>query len=235
MALPQMNQDSFTQIELLSGKKIGVKPWRVREEKDLLFATEGMDDELAVKREIVKFMRRCVDNASLFDTLSNTDYVYLIAQLRRVSKGSKIEYQYPCTNCGFPLSDDVSLDKHLKYKKFDASVITVNADLKVGIKEVPFQEFDQLTATYPKTTEFNYYYIIKSIESVVYKNEVFDQFTEAELIEFLDQLPSIEFDEMAKKISDAGAEIYLEKTLKCGKCKHENDVQFGDLYKFLAF
>jgi transcription elongation factor Elf1 len=235
MALPQMNQDSFSSTELLSGKKIGIKPWRVKEEKDLLFATEGVDDEFAIRREIVKFIKRCVDNVSLFDTLSNTDYVYLIAQIRKMSKGSKLEFSYNCSHCGFPLSDDVSVDKNLQSKKFDASMIKVNGDLNVAIKEVPFQVYDHLTTTYLKSSEFNYHFVIKSIDSIVYKGEVFDAFTETELIEFIDQLSSVDFGAMRDKISAAGAEIYLEKTIKCGKCKKESEVQFGDLYRFLAF
>ena len=234
MALPQITNDIFTPAELLSGKKIGTKPWRVKEEKDLLFATEGVEDVAATRREVVKFLRRCVDNQSLFDTLSTTDYIHLAMQLRKQSKGSVIEYSYKCSACGFPLSDDVSLDKNVKTKKFDGSPITINPDLKVSIKEVSFTDYDALVSKYSKMSEYNYNYIIKSISAIVYKGEVFEEFTEAELIDFVDQLASDDYGTLLSKIQTSGARISLEKKLTCGKCKQVNEVQFGDLYHFLV-
>ena len=57
MSLPIINETtSFMQKELLSGKKIGLKQWRTKEERELLFATEGIQDTEDGKREIIKFI-----------------------------------------------------------------------------------------------------------------------------------------------------------------------------------
>jgi hypothetical protein len=95
---------------------------------------------------------------------------------------------------------------------------------------------------YEKSSEFNFYYMINSIDSIAHKGEVYDKFTEEELIDFVDSLPALENDEgksfldlLTEGIDKAQAEIYLEKTLTCGKCKTENPVRFGDLYHFLAY
>lgn len=236
MALPTINEEaSYHQQELPSGKKIGIKPWKVAEEKELLFAVEGIEDLDDSKKEIVKFIKKCVDNTQLFDTLSNTDYVYLIAKLRKLSKGSTIEYTYKCESCSFPLQDTVSIENNLIVKKFNSSSIKVRDDLIITIKEVPFRIYDSLITTYTKVTEYNYNYILNSIETIAYKGQVYEEYTQEELIKFVDSLGSNEFADMVKQINNAGAEIKLEKTIKCGKCKHDNIVEFGDLYYFLAF
>ena len=61
MGLKEINEQrkseiSFTTVELASGKKIGIKPWKVKEEKELLFAIEGVENESDGKKEIVKFI-----------------------------------------------------------------------------------------------------------------------------------------------------------------------------------
>lgn len=236
MALPKFNEDdNFSQVELLSGKKIGIKPWKVKEEKDLLFAVEGQTDTEAGRKEIIKMIKRCVDNEGLFETLSNVDYVYLLSKLRKASKGNKIEYTYNCTKCGFELSDDVLLDKHIVSKPFTGGVIKIRDDLTFATKEVSFKEYDALKQKYPKSSEYNYNFIVKSIESFAFKGEAYTEFTEAELIESLDTLSSTEFEKLAEFVSKSVAEISLEKKLTCGVCKNEMDVEFGDLYYFLAF
>jgi len=238
MGLPSINEEaSYHQLELPSGKKIGIKPWRVREEKELLFAVEGIEDTMDGKKEIVKFIRKCVDNEQLFDILSNTDYVFIVAKLRRLSKGSTIEYSYNCTECGFKLEDKVSLETNLIVKNFKSDPIKVRSDLIVSIKEVPFKIYDNLIQTYKKVTEYNYNYVLNSIESIAYKGQVYEEFTQEDLIKFVDSLGSNEFAEMVKQINDAGAEIKLEKSITCrhAKCMHVNEVSFGDLYYFLAF
>lgn len=240
MGLKEINEQrkaeiSFTKVELASGKKIGVKPWRVKEEKELLFAVEGIVNDADGKREIVKFIRNCVDDIKLFDTLSNTDYIHLLSHLRRLSKGSKIEYLYKCNKCGFELSDDVDITKHMKVKLFKNEPIKISDNIIVSIKEVPFTKQDQLAEKYQKTAEYNFYYIINSIESLAYNGEVVENFNENEIVDFIDSLTSDELKKLSKSIDESAAVVTMEKKLKCGACKHENDVEFGDLYSFLAF
>lgn len=236
MSLPKLNEAvSFTQIELLSGKKIGIKPWKVKEERELLFAIEGIEEPADGRKEIIKFIRKCVDSDSIFDTLSNTDYVYLLGQLRNISKGSTIEYTYKCEGCGMDLSDDINIEKNLKVKKFQSDTIQINDDMKISTKEVSYKDYDRLTTKFTKMTEYNFNFILASIDAIVFKGQVYEGFTDQELMEFLDDLCPNDFGKLAKSINASVAEISLEKKLRCGKCKHENNVNFGDLYSFLAF
>lgn len=243
MPLPQINETtSFMQKELLSGKKIGLKQWKTKEERELLFATEGIQDTEDGKQEIIKFIKKCVDDPNKFDTLSNTDYIDCLIQLRKISKGSLIEYKLFCSKDKFELFDSINLNTDVKTKKFDNSPIKVSSELSFSIKEIPYVVYDALLKKYKKSSEFNFYYIVNSIDSIAYKEEVYDKFIEEELINFIDALPSLEnaegksfLDMLDEGVNKAQAEIYLEKTLTCGKCGTVNPVRFGDLYNFLAY
>ena len=236
MGLPSINNDSsFTQETLPSGKKIGYKPWRVKEERELLYAINGMDDKNDSRKEIVKFIRKCVDNQPLFDGLSPTDQVYLLTKLRRVSKGSKIEFKYPCDKCEFELLDSVSVSDNLILKKFDPKPIKVNPKLSITLKEVSFVDVDALREACTKTIEYNFEYNIRSIESIAYESVVYEDFTIDEVRTFVDELPPNDMVVITKAIEEASTDIKLEKVVKCGRCGTDNAVRFGDLYHFLVF
>ena len=238
MGLP-INEEvvSYSQITLPSGKKLGIKPWKVKEEKELLFAIDGQEDDAVAKREIVKMIGKCVDNQAVFKSLSNVDYVALLTELRMISKGLKIEYTYKCTNpkCRFELSDDVNLKKDVKVKPYSGGTHVVNPTLSLVLKEVSFEEFDKLKENYTKTTEYNYNFILRSIEALIIDGEVYTEFTQDELSAKLDTLESNEYKAISTAIDASLSSIELSKKLTCKRCKNEMDVEFGDLYYFLAF
>lgn len=240
--LPKINEFSYTQIDLPSGKKIGVKPWTVKEEKSLLFAVEGINNHVDGQKEVVKFIEKCVDNPSLFKTCSNTDCISILLTLRKLSKGCKIEFSYNCTGeldggklCGFELHSELDLNTNVNVKNFDSSPIVVREDLTLTIKEVSFSVFESMIAKYNTASEFNYNFILESIDAISYKGEVFESFTREELVDFIDQFSSNEYDLVLTTLEQRSAEIVLSKDVKCGRCGHMNHVAFGDLYNFLAF
>lgn len=236
MSLPKINEDSFKSIPLLSGKKIGIKPWRTKQEKELLFAIEDNKNIIENRKEIVNLMMKCVDDLEVFKTLSNADYIYLLAQLRKISKGAKIEYVYRCTNpkCKFELSDDINLDKHLITTPFSGGVCKINDKITFNTKEVSFLTQDKLKETYIKNSEFNFNFIIDSIDSIGVDGEMYSEITRDEIVDFVDDLSSEDFNKLSEFVLSSPAKISLEKKLTCGRCKTEMDVQFGDLYNFLA-
>lgn len=236
MPLPKINEDSFKSITLLSGKKIGIKPWRTKQEKELLFAIEDNKNIMENRKEIVNLMLKCIDNIDTFKTLSNADYIYLLAQLRKISKGAKIEYVYKCTNpkCNFELSDDINLDQHLVTTPFAGGVCKINDKITFNTKEVPFLVLDQMKEKYTKVSEYNFNFIIESIDVIGVDGEMYSEFSRDELVDFVDELASDDFNKLSEFVLSSPAKIKLEKKLTCGRCDTEMDVQFGDLYNFLA-
>jgi len=236
MALPNLNENVFYKpIELLSNKKIGIKPWKVKEEKNLLFTVEGIEKDEDARVEIVKFIKSLCDDEKIFNTLSKANVVYTLSQLRKQSKGTVIEYNYDCQKCQFPLTDEVNIEKDMTTQKFDSTPIKIGTELVFGIKEVSDTDTTNLRKKFVKNTEYNFNFIIKSIDTIAHKGQVYEEFSEAELIEFVDGMESLDFEELCKKIIAAQADVSIEKTLTCGKCKHVNEIVFGELESFLAF
>lgn len=237
LPITEQTNVSYTQVELPSGKKIGIKPWRVKEERELLFAVEGQENEDDVRKEIVKLISKCCDNQDMFNSLSNVDYVFMLAQLRKLSKGTKIEYTLKCTNpsCKFELSDDIDLDSDLQVKKYKQTTVKINDTLSIALKEVSFKEFDGLKQKYTKLTEYNYHFILKSIDTIIVGEQIYSEFTKDELATFIDELKPPELKILSDAIDDSIAEIELKKELTCKRCGTKNDVNFGDLYYFLGF
>ena len=240
--LPKINENkSFTTIELPSGKSVGIHPWRVKEEKELLFALEGLDEasetyQQNAKIQMFEFVKKCVDKPEMFDVLSNTDILKTVMELRKLSKGDTIEYEYKCPHCGTPTSDTISITKHSKTKKFDGSPVKLNETLIFNIKEVPAKVLMNLFEKYmTSSNKFNYYYLLNSIESVVVDGEISAGFTIDELIEFIDQLTPNQYEELQKVLQDKLADVSLDRSYKCIKCKKDVEVLFGDLYDFLIF
>lgn len=235
MGLPTNNEHSYTQEILLSGKKIGFRPWRVKEERELLYAIEGMENQNDSRKEIIKFIRKCVDNQSSFDSLSPTDQVYLLLKMRRMSKGSNIEFKYKCDECSFELISEVSVNDNIITKPFDSTVVKLSKDLSITLKEVPFIIVDQIREICTKQEEYRFEYLLHSIDSIAHNKIVYEDFTIDELRDYIDCLTSLDWALLKKKLSESSAEIKLEKELKCLRCGNINHVRFGDLYHFLAF
>ena len=234
LQIPEV-ESSFTQVDLPSGKKIGIKPWRVKEERELLFAVEGQENTDDVRKEIVKMISKGVDNQDVFGTLSDVDYVYLLAQLRKISKGLTIEYNFKCEKCKFELSDDVDLTKDLYTKNYTGGTVVINKDLSVVLKEVSFRDYDSLKQKFEKTTEYNFNFVLKSIDSLIINGEVISQFTNEELSNYIDTLTQKEYKILHSAIEESVATIELKKELLCKRCNTTNHVDFGDLYYFLGF
>jgi hypothetical protein len=235
MGLPKLNAEKvFTKVRLPSGKTIGVHPWKVREEKELLFAIEAADG-LHLEDDIIRFYQNCVDDVGTFDGLSTTDMLRVAVEARKLSKGASIEYEYPCPECtGLMLTDEVSLVKDIKVKDFDQSPTKVG-DLTFTFKEVPHSLMTRLQKEFevlPKKYAYNLF--LNSIDTVTHKEEVFTTFTVPELEEFIDGLDPDTFEEVGRSMLEKSASVQLEKKITCKKCGTEISVQFGNLFDFFA-
>jgi DNA-directed RNA polymerase subunit RPC12/RpoP len=227
---------SHTKITLPSGKKIGVKPWRVKEEKELLFATEGIESQSDIKKEIVKFLGKCVDNTSMYSELSEFDIIKIALEARKLSKSDTIEYNYKCTECGLVLEDKLQISKNAEIKSFDSTPYKVNDNCTVTFREPSFDAVEKIIEEADGLlTKYNYLYLIASLESATIRGETFTEFSKEDAIDFFDTFDSETFDAIVTALENKASSVKLKKKLKCIKCKKEIDVNFGDMLDFLAF
>lgn len=236
MSLPKNNEEiHYVKIKLPSGKQIGVRGWRIKDEKELLFALESEENAEAEKlKYIYDFLKKCTDDLDKFDLLSENDIKKVCIEIRKLAKGETIDYNYTC-KCGMRLNDMVNLTKHQTVKPFDQSPTVINEDLTITFKDLSYKKADELVELYGKTPKkFTYYYVINSVDGVSYKGQTYTTFTAAEVDEFLEDKKS----EVLQKIYDAFdskvSMVTLSQKITCLKCKKEVEITFGDLLSFLV-
>ncbi len=238
MPLPTINESIMYQKLLLpSGKNINIRGWKVKEEKELLFASEKLEDNDIEKAKLIaKFLKSCIEDKTIADNLSETDLKKLAIELRKISKGDEVEYTAVCTaeKCKFKEDDVMKLSSVEMIKMFDLSPLNVNDDLILAFKDISLDQSIELRKRFEKEpAKLIFYYLINSIEAVTFKGETYLNFTEKEMEEFIDQLNPNDlnkiYNEFEKKISS----VKIVKRNVCKKCGSESIIEIEDVLGFL--
>lgn len=237
MALPDISGDfKYVKTKLPSTNTIGVRGWKVRDEKDLLFTLETEENAQENKiSHIISFLKECCDDKGKFARLSENDMKKICLETRKQAKGDEIEYNYKCPSCGFEFTDVVNLTTAQNIKEFDGSPVVVNDKMSVTFKDLDWVKSHSLYKLYADAdTKFTYYFIINSIDSITYEGQTYTEFTETEVDTFIGNLDPKSMDTLYKSFDEKSSSFTLERKFKCLKCKEEINVNFGDLLSFLV-
>jgi len=237
MNLPQLkNEISFIKVALPSGRTIGVRGWKVKDEKELMFALDAEEDIEDKKiTHIINFLRNCVDNQATFDLLSEQDLKKVTLEIRKLSKGDSIEYNYQCPNCSSKLFDEVRLSKAEVVKPFNHEPLVLNESISFLFKDIPYKEADILFEKYKDSeAKYTYYFLLSSIEAITHEGTVYDKFSVEELDEWIGNLNSDDLDKLYTTFEEKVSEVKLEKKLTCIKCKEVFPIEYGNLFSFLV-
>ncbi|NCP97766.1 hypothetical protein GW796_05935 [archaeon] len=239
MSLPILDNDnSFIKTKLPSGKNIGIRGWKIKDEKNLMFKIDSDSDfEKNKLNYVLEFFKNCTNNPELFDSLSEQDIKKIAIEIRKLSKGDTIEYNYHCPNCKNKLLDEVSLTKNTIIKEFDKSPAIINDNLTIVFKEISYIKAKELLEEYGvNSSRYDFYVVLNSIEGLTYKNETFTIFTLNELEDFLDQFDSDDMIEIYKEFKSRLSSVKLERTVKCHNpnCQKEINMNYGNLLSFLV-
>ena len=250
--LPKLNENiSYINIKLPSGKTIGVRGWKVKDERELLFALDAEESPDEQKNaHINNFLRKCTNNTTIFDQLSEVDLRKIALEIRKLSKGDTIQYSYRCPcqvlanpeisgstdvkTCNNVIEDEIQLSKSEVVKFFDPKPSVINDRLVVVFKDISYTTGLKLAEKYINSpSQYIFYYMINSIEAFTFDNVSYTEFSEDELVEFIDGLASEDMEKIQAEFESKASALHLQRKLKCRKCGNEFDVQFGDLYSFL--
>lgn len=236
MALPEYNKEqSFITIKVPSGKSIGVCGWKVKEEKDLLFALE-VEENIEENKisHIIGMLKQCVDDKSKFDSLSENDLVKLAIEVRKLAKGDTIEYNYECPHCGNKFFDEVNLTKEQVVKAFDSTPLKVNDRLTLTFKDLDWKKVETLYKAADSSSKFTFKHLLNSVDSITLDGESFTEFTPEETEHFIDGLDSNDMKVIYDGFEERLSSCSLQRDIDCIKCKKNIDINFGDLLSFLV-
>jgi hypothetical protein len=231
MALPSLSVPEFFANIPSTGEEIKYRPFLVKEEKILLMALEGRDQK-EISESIVKLLESCILTKIDIKKLATFDIEYLFLKLRGKSVGEIIEIKATHENseCKEVTPVVVNLDDITVKGEMNEGKIMITD--KIGVKmRYPGMKDVINVNTADKSSMFNL--VSKCVEYIFDENEVYNEFTEKEIVEWIEKLNQSQF----KKISEFFENIPKlshEIKWKCKACGKEDKMLVEGLQSFFT-
>lgn len=197
--LPKVKHPLYD-FEILSlKKKVQLRPFTVKEEKIILLSntSDEVEDKL---KAIIQIVNNCIVSETIdVEKLPSFDVERIFLKLREISVDSKVEVQWtdPSDKKKYPFIMDLTKVELTEYDN-DSNVIMLSDDVGVVVSYPPlldipeiYQEFKDLEENNGSVTKIVDRFLGKYLEKIFDDNSVHvrgDDFTDAELTEFVDEL-----------------------------------------------
>jgi hypothetical protein len=189
MALPKLDTPLYNITLPVSQKKISFRAFKVKEEKVLLTGKEGSaKDQLAAMRQL---LINCVETPKDFDpdVLSMPDIEYLFIQLRARSVQNIVELKYRDKEDNIVYDFEVDLDDIKPTIDSDRqNKIKLNETIGIELMDPTLGVLSEIDITDMDNSENAYAVIAACTKQVWDADEVYDDFTKDELIDFLQSM-----------------------------------------------
>jgi|TARA_Y100000310_G_scaffold53807_1_gene49340 hypothetical protein len=197
MALPKLNTQTFSLEIPSTDEKIRFRPFLVKEEKILLQAQEGGEDEMVdALKDIVS---NCTFNKVDIDKLPSFDVEYIFMKIRAKSVGEKVKIQVTCPDdkvTKVPVTID--LDKiEVEVTDKHTNKISLTDEVNCIMKYPTLKNF--LGKSMSKATAVDAVSLVSDcIHQIIDGKEVFESndLSKKELDEFVDNLTQAQFAKM---------------------------------------
>jgi len=240
MPLPVISTPTYELVLPSNNKKIKYRPFFVREEKILLLAMES-EDLSQINNAVIDVLENCTLTKNVqIRELPTFDIEYLFLNLRAKSIGESIEIIVTCGDDGvtqIPITiyiDEIEVKKDPNHSKS----IQLTDKLIVQMKYPSFDKF--IKDNFDKNDKNDLFdlsmKIIASCIDTVYQDDecwAAEDYTEKEIIEFLERLNSKQYKEIEKFFSTMPKLFYETKVVNPNTEK-ENTVSLEGLSDFFA-
>mgnify|MGYP003150188913 FL=1 len=194
MPLPKLAIPEYEATLPVTGTKISYRPFLVKEEKLLYLAMESQDNKQMVKA-VKTIIKNCTNLKSKVEQLATFEIEYIFLKIRSVAVGETSEFKVTCpddektqVNVEVPLSE-VSViipDGH-------KSEIDLDGNVGVKMKYPSLDVFIQQNLSDNPDVQDVFELAASCIGQVYDKEEVYDSFSKAEALEFLENLNADQF------------------------------------------
>jgi len=258
MALPKLESSRYTITLPVSKEKVSFRPYLVKEQKILLNAFEQKDGQLisnALHDILTVVTKESIEDKPL------ADIEYLMLNLRGKSSGEAIELAYTCNNtrkklkidpktkdpildesgeriyedatCGAKIEHQLAITEVQVKIQDREDKIMVSDSIGIKLKDIRYSDYRNLkTDEMDRTIENNLKLLTKYIDVIFDNDKVYSDFTEKELLEFIDQLQMKDLEKIYDYIEKAPR---LEHTIElvCPVCGHKETIKLQGLDDFL--
>ena len=195
MALPKLNTPSYEMQIPSTKEKVKFRPFLVREQKMLMIAQESKDPNM-MANTMCQLIESCCENVKDANKMPTFDIEYMFLQLRAMSVGSEVELEMLC-------QDDEKTKVPVKVNLMDIKV----EELPNHKKEVMITDKIGMTFKYPSLKDIAKYgkegmsavdttfgVIQDCLVNVFDENEIYDEMSQKELQEFVEQMTTEQFE-----------------------------------------
>ena len=202
MALPKLGYPTY-ELELPStGKTVKYRPFLVKEEKVLLMALEG-GDEQNIASAVKDLLKNCVISRLKVDALPSFDLEYLFLKIRAASIGEEINVNVTCLDDNKTQVEAKININEIEVTKPKGHDKKIMFDDKTGIimKYPSMQQFIEREFLQKEMkTEEIYDFIASSIDQIFDAEEVYDKTTttKKEFRTFVDTLTTKQFEKIQR-------------------------------------
>jgi len=201
MALPRPTRPEYSTTIPSSGKKIKYSPFTVKEEKVLILAAEGQDED-EITNAVINILKACINSPADLDieSLALFDIEYLFLKTRAKSAGEKVTVMV--TDPGdetFSTTTDIYIDKiGVKKTEGHTNIIDISDDIKLKMKYPDISFFTSGIDVSNFNSSLNL--MGKCVSSIVIEDEVINRtdMEEGEIEDWLEGLTREQFDKINK-------------------------------------
>ena len=189
MALPKIQQPLFELKLPICGKRIKFRPFLVKEEKILLVGKEA--DSKQQMLALIQLLKSVVQDPKNFDPadLILADMEYLFINLRARSVQNIVELKYRDKEDGKVYDFSVNLDElEPEIDPNHQNVVDLDGNIGIKLKEPTIGLLEELDIGQADLNDNVYELLAGCIEQVYDSEQVYDEFTKEEAIEFITSL-----------------------------------------------
>ena len=199
MPLPKLAIPEYEATLPVTGTKISYRPFLVKEEKLLYLAMESQDNKQMIKA-VKTIIKNCTNLKTKVEDLATFEIEYIFLKIRAVAVGEVSEFKVICPDdektevkVSVPLGDvGVEIPKEHNAK------IQLDENVGVVMKYPSLDVFIKQNLSENPDIEDIFELAASCIGQVFDKEEVYDSFTKAEALEFLENLNAEQFQQVQK-------------------------------------
>ena len=234
MPLPTVDTPTYSITLPDSKRKIKYRPFRVKEEKILLLASESGDAN-SIYQAVHDIVLSCTDGKLDIFKSTSIDSEYALIKLRASSVGDTMKPDLQCIHCDNSCSvninsNDIVIDDSTK---IDNRII-VNKSIIIDLKFPSFGE-ELRNSTMEDQVDMVFDSVYCSIDKIYSDDEVFDasDYKKEEIHEFVNNLESDIFTKILEFIKSK-PRVKIPVKFICPSCKKENEFKIEGIDGFFV-
>lgn len=235
--LPNISAPSFTTTLPSTGREIKYRPFLVKEEKVLLMAMEGGDSK-EIMNAVLNVVGSCVLDDIDADQITTFDLEYLFLKLRGKSVGEVVELTVKHTDdneeCDARTKVSINLDEIEVQGTVSDGKIMITDDVGVKMRYPNLNDMDTIQRSINSSdVESTFEVVAMCTEYIFDKENVYNDFTQKELQDWLEGLSQKQFEKISNFFSNV-PKVAHDLHWKCGKCGKSETIHLEGLDSFFT-